>query len=104
MSKIQQLEPKTIEQYQIWLKLRDKDFDHDTAEKRYEALTQEIKTAIETSELWTGYILMIQQLNSETLTEFGYPLLTVAGVNLEVKSWDSFYLKSYRTIVWNVLR
>jgi hypothetical protein len=96
MSKISNFEPKSVEQYQIWLIQQNSQFDYNLAKRRYEYLTVEIKEWILKSEFWIQYIDMLEILNKENLSIKGFPLLMSKEVNLLHKSWESFYLKSFR--------
>ena len=89
--------PETISDYRKWLKdnlsveIRDQD------RTRYDYVTSKVKQDFEKSEFWTRLTNNLAMYNQEYHVEKGYDLfLPPYESKLDIKSYDSFLLKTYR--------
>ncbi|MBM7408371.1 hypothetical protein [Methanococcus maripaludis] len=93
--------PQSIEEYKLWLKDYQNIENIDKYSRFYESVTLKIKRDIEKSNFWINLNEQLKEYNGKYRLETNYNLFTeIPQLHLDVKSWDSFLLKTFR---FNVL-
>jgi hypothetical protein len=89
--------PKTISEYQRWLK---EVHDSDVAEihkNHYEHVASKINYDFAKSKIWRDIKKNLKEFNDEYLLGTGYDLLLSTSMpELDIKSYKSFFLKTFR--------
>jgi hypothetical protein len=91
--------PEDLDKYKEWLKEKHKKEITVYDKTYYETVSNKIKREFEKSELWNKLINQLKTYNDEYyLKTNGYQLLTNSESRpiLYIKSYDSFFLKTYR--------
>lgn len=89
--------PQNIDEYKKWLKEKHGFEISDRTKTHYESVTGRIKPNLEESDFWSQLTKNLKEYNEEYLVKTGYPLLTpVFKPELDLKSFDSFLLKTFR--------
>lgn len=92
-------EKPDIDGYKKWLK-EEHGFEISDHERNYESVTNRIKSDFEKSNFWIELTKKLREYNDEYLLKRGYPLLIYLkpklDIKLDIKSFDSFLLKTYR--------
>lgn len=89
--------PTTIDEYKIWLNnehgvaITTRTTDH------YQSVVRKVRGDFQASIIWRRLVGGLQRLNDEYLLAQKYPLWTATSEpRLEIKSFDSFFLKTFR--------
>ena len=89
--------PKDIEEYRKWLYNKHGVDSIDALKSYYHTVTSKMKVDFELSEFWTSLPEYLMEADSIYLMKTKYPLITGQAVpKLYVKSFESFFLKTYR--------
>lgn len=89
---------KNIDEYKIWL---NTEFSITPVEiirlkNKYNIVASLLKSKFEASPFWSIFLSELKNINDEYQINTGYDLLLSYEIKLLEKSWDSFFLKSYR--------
>lgn len=89
--------PKNIDEYKDWLK---KEYKFELSERNrtyYESVTNKVKKDFENSPFWIELTKNLKEIDSEYYLKNKYPLLIPEPKpQLYIKSFDSFFLKTFR--------
>ncbi len=89
--------PQNIDEYKKWLKEKHGFEISDRTKTHYESVTSIIKQNLEKSDFWSQLTENLKEYNEEYLVKTEYSLLTpVFKPELDLKSFDSFLLKTFR--------
>ena len=93
----EETKPANIEEYKDWLKKEHDVTIDDSTSTYYDQVTMSIKNSFESSTIWTELLknltLYSQEYNLEKKEKL---LLSIEPPELLMKSFDSFFLKTYR--------
>lgn len=89
--------PKNIEEYKRWLNENIGADVDDRTRVYYDSVASKIKTQFETSDIWQGLVRDLDNFDLEYYSKTGYHLLANEfSRELQIKSFDSFFDKTYR--------
>jgi len=89
--------PSDISEYRNWLKKEHNIEIPNRTERHYESVSSKIKRDFEKSDCWVQLTENLSTYEGEYLAKTGYPLF-ISGFKpeLDIKSFDSFLLKTFR--------
>lgn len=88
--------PKNMEEYIRWLRSKhDVEISPRTA-VHYESVTNRVKSELERSDFWTNLTRNLREYDDEYRIVTGYPLLARTDLQVLVKPYSSFLLKTFR--------
>lgn len=85
-----------FDDYAAWLRKEHRLEITDRERTYYSSVTDRIRSAFEKSDLWTELTENLREYDDEYLMRTGYRLLVTAKPTVDVKTFDSFFLKTYR--------
>lgn len=89
--------PENIEEYKEWLVTDQKVDISKRTQVHYESVTDKARLKFSESNFWVTLLKNLSDYNAEYEIKTGYPLFIPRLIpKLEIKSYDSFLLKTYR--------
>lgn len=89
--------PQDIHQYKRWLAKERHCEISDTTETYYNSVTTTVRQALAGSGFWKGLVASLREYDDEYRVKTGYPLFMGSyELTLDVKTFDSFLLKTFR--------
>jgi len=88
--------PENIEKYKDWLRDEHEQEIKTNYKGYYDSIVSKIKFDFEKSDFWIELIKNLSEYHDEYFIETGYPLLLEFQPIIDIKSFKSFFLKTYR--------
>lgn len=98
----EQAKPSDIDEYREWLaNVHKVDIRSETLATHYRSVSARIKLDLESNPFWNGLLRQLPEINDSYALSTGHPLLRDFLLPLDVKTFDSFFSKTFRM---NVVR
>ena len=82
--------------YELWLAREHSVRNLRAHRNHYDIVSQELAKSFQESAFWTAVLARLPNIDAQYLIDHKYPLIATLNPIILLKSWESFFRKSYR--------